>query len=254
MRIRVFAIIITVLLSLSYAHANELRVAAASDLRWVMPQLVAEFSQQNQLTSGQVQVIYGSSGRLFGQIQNGAPFHIFFAADESFPVALVAGGGAEGNVFVYAQGGLALWSRRQAWDSELEAGADLLRSRGRIAIANPQHAPYGRLAFAWLQSLAEWPQLESRLVYAESAAQAAHFVRSGSAEVGVLAKALTEHEEMQHGHIRQLPEAPKVQQAMVITRAGADNELAHLFYAFIASDQGQAIFAQAGFYPSKEQE
>ncbi|MCH8501099.1 MAG: molybdate ABC transporter substrate-binding protein [Aliidiomarina sp.] len=254
MRRLIFVLCSTLCLALSYAQAEELRIASASDLRWVMPTLVDEFVQQNPSASGRVQVVYGSSGRLFGQIQNGAPFHIFFAADESFPVALVEGGGANGEVFAYAQGGLALWSRRQAWDSDLEPGADLLRSRGRIAIANPQHAPYGRLALAWLQSLAEWPQLENRLVYAESAAQTAHFVRSGSAEVGVLAKALTEHNEMQHGHIRQLPDAPKVQQAMVITQAGADNELAHLFYAFIASEQGQAIFVDAGFYPHKEPE
>ncbi|MCL5255781.1 MAG: molybdate ABC transporter substrate-binding protein [Gammaproteobacteria bacterium] len=254
MRHLAFALITTFYLALSHADAAELRIAAASDLRWVMPTLVDEFVDQNPDASGRIQVVYGSSGRLFGQIQNGAPFHIFFAADESFPRALVAEGGACGTVFAYAQGGLALWSRRQTWDETVEPGANLLNSRGRIAIANPQHAPYGRLALEWLQSLREWPDLEKRLVYAESAAQAAHFVRSGSAEVGVLAKALTQHQEMQRGHSRELTNGPRVQQAMVITRAGAEIALAKDFYTFITSDKAREIFTHAGFYSIEDSE
>lgn len=254
MRRLTLAIITSCFLMFNYAHAGELRIAAASDLRWVMPILVDEFVQQNPTANGQIQVVYGSSGRLFGQIQNGAPFHIFFAADESFPLALVDAGGAYGDVYAYAQGGLALWSRRQAWDESVEPGADLLSSRGRIAIANPQHAPYGRLALEWLQSLDEWPGLEKRLVYAESAAQAAHFVRSGSAEVGVLAKALTQHQEMQLGHSRELVDGPKVRQAMVITRAGKETALADDFYTFIASDKAREIFTLAGFYLTEDRE
>lgn len=243
----------TLCLTFSYAHAQEFRVAAASDLRWVMPTLVDEFVQQHPRAKGQVQVVYGSSGRLFGQIQNGAPFHLFMAADHEYAQGLVDSTHAVAPVVAYAEGGLAIWSRRQALDTDLTPGQTLLRTRGRIAIANAQHAPYGKLALAWLQSLPEWEELESRLVFAESASQSAHFVRSGSAEVGVIAEVLTYHEQMANGHQRVVAEAGRVRQAAVVTRMGAENELAQLFFEFLTTDNAQVVFRSAGFYMSNPQ-
>jgi molybdate transport system substrate-binding protein len=173
--------------------AKELRVAAAADLQPVMPTLAAEYEKA---TGVKLVVSYGSSATLATQILNGAPIDIFFAADASFPQQIVAAGLAEGKAPTpYAKGTLVLWGRK---DSPLQPiTLDSLTDKRvtSISIADPQHAPYGRAAVAALTSMKLYDSLKPRLVVAENISQAAQFVESGNAQLGLisLTTASTEH-------------------------------------------------------------
>ncbi|MCC5879586.1 MAG: molybdate ABC transporter substrate-binding protein [Idiomarina sp.] len=225
-------------------HAAELRIAVASDLRFVMPKIEQAFQQA--FADTQTQVIYGSSGRFFSQISNGAPFHIYMSADIEYPKRLQQEQPGTGDVVAYGDGQLALWQRGRT-----SPDMDALRAARRIAIANPQHAPYGQKALLWLQQLPEWPELEGKLVYAESAAQVAHFVRSGSAEVGITALALVLSEELRRqGSYLTIPPTdgyPAIQQGMVITARGAAHSASQDFVDFMQSEQARQLLLDAGF-------
>src|SRR4029077_5206269 len=126
------------------AEQKHIRVAAASDLQVVMPQIAKAFEQQTRIG---VELTYGSSGNFFAQIQNGAPFDLFFSADSEFPAKLIQSGRAEpGSAVVYGVGSLVLWMPPGAkCDPQVEKWNCLLKPEvSRIAIANPAHAPYGR--------------------------------------------------------------------------------------------------------------
>jgi len=235
-----FMVLLVSQLFFTAAHAVDLRIAAASDLRFVMPEIEEAFQEANP--GVKTQVIYGASGRFYGQIRNGAPFDLYFSADMSYPQGLVESGFAHGPVVHYGDGQLALWHRSPA-SPGIE---DLLRAR-RIAIANPQHAPYGRAAMSWLESLPEFGQLQPKLVYAESVSQAAHFVRSGSADIGVLAFSIAQSGALEgKGSFVRLPvnEYPQIQQGMVVTQRATGNAIAAKFAAFVQSAGVQTLLAK----------
>jgi molybdate transport system substrate-binding protein len=170
-----------------------LRVAAAADLQPVMPTLAAEYEKS---TGVNLVVSYGSSATLATQILNGAPIDIFFAADASFPQQIVTAGLAEGKAPTpYARGTLVLWARK---DSPLQPiSLDSLTDKRvtSVSIADQQHAPYGRAAVAALTSMKLFETLKPHLVVAENISQAAQFVESGNAQLGLisLTTASTEH-------------------------------------------------------------
>ena len=176
------------------ATAEPLRIAAAADLQPVLPSILAEFTKE---TGIEAQASYQSSATLEQQIENGAGFDIFFAADTSFPQKVIAAGLAEqAQPIVYARGTLVLWARN---DSPLlgppstgAAGHSLTLEALRdpslhtLAIANPEHAPYGRAARAALTSMGLLTALTPRLVTAENIAQAAQYVSTGNAQLGLI--------------------------------------------------------------------
>src|SRR5215831_1631598 len=155
------------------AQKKQLRVAAASDLQTVMPEIAAAF----QADSGHhAELIFGSSGNLFAQIQNGAPFDLFFSADREFPAKLVQSGRAQPrSSAVYAVGRLVLWLPPGAkCEPQAEKWNCLLKPEiAKIAIANPVHAPYGRAAVQALQSAHLYEQVRAKLVFGENISQAA---------------------------------------------------------------------------------
>jgi len=167
------------------AAADELRVAVASNFREAMTAIVAEFEQES---GQQVVVIFGSTGKHYAQIRNGAPFDAYFAADAERPRLLEQEGLAvPGTRFTYALGRLVLWSPQP----ELVDGAGRVLQQGgfrHLAIANPDLAPYGAAARSVLQALGAWERLGPRLVRGENIAQAFQFVYSGSAELGFVAR------------------------------------------------------------------
>src|SRR5271168_1985880 len=171
------------------AADREINVAAAADLNAALQEVAASYEKR---TGVAVKLSFGASGALTQQIQNGAPFDLFFSADMNYPRQLIAGGQAESALlYRYAVGRLVLWVPS---DSPLDVehkGMDVLldSSVKKIAIANPQHAPYGRAAAAALKHYGLYDKVSDRLVLGENISQAAQFVESGNAQAGFLALA-----------------------------------------------------------------
>ncbi len=167
----------------------ELVVAAAADLSTALQQIGDAYQKK---TGVKVKLSFGASGALTQQIQNGAPFDLFFSADMDYPRQLIASGAAEGkSLYQYALGKLVLWVPADSALDVEHKGMNILldASVKKIAIANPQHAPYGRAAVAALQHAGVYDRIAARLVLGENVSQAAQFVESGNAQAGFLALA-----------------------------------------------------------------
>jgi molybdate transport system substrate-binding protein len=164
-------------------------VAAAADLGVALKEIAAGYEKQ---TGVQVKLSFAASGALTQQIQNGAPFDVFFSADMDYPRQLIAAGDADGaTLYRYAVGTLVLWAPSASPLDPEHEGIKVLSdpSVKKIAIANPQHAPYGRAAVAALKHFGIYEQVQDRLVMGENISQAAQFVESGNAQVGFIALA-----------------------------------------------------------------
>ncbi|HEV2689628.1 MAG TPA: molybdate ABC transporter substrate-binding protein, partial [Bryobacteraceae bacterium] len=169
--------------------AAEITVAAAADLSTALKELGERYEQK---TAVKVKLSFGASGALTQQIQNGAPFDLFFSADMDYPRQLVAAGEADGaSLYQYAVGKLVLWvPANSPLDAEHQGLNILLDSSvKKIAIANPQYAPYGRASVAALKHAGVYDRVADRLVLGENVAQAAQFVESGNAQAGFVALA-----------------------------------------------------------------
>ena len=246
-----FAAIFAVLASNTDAQPPSLRVAAASDLQLVMPEIVKAFEDK---TGSHVEVSYGSSGNFFAQIQNGAPFELFFSADDEFTLKLIQSGRAEPrSAVVYGVGGLVLWMPANSrCVPQVEKWNCLLKPEvSKIAIANPAHAPYGRAAIAALQAAHIYDQLRTKLVFGENISQAAQFAQSGNAQAGILAFSQMRAPGMREGKQWALPRDsyPPIQQTVVVLKAAKDELLAEDFVKFVTEGPGRQLLQQAGFQP-----
>lgn len=226
-----------------------LSVSAAADLQFAMPELVTEFEKKNIAT---LQVSYGSSENFFTQIQNGAPFDLFFSADSEYVKKLDAAGLSEpGTSGVYAIGRLVVWTRRDAAvDVRRDGWKALLDSRvEKIAIANPAHAPYGKAAEAALRSAGIYDQIKSKLVFGENISQTAQFVQSGNAQVGMLALSLAISPAMNDGHRWEVPADayPPIEQGAAVVRSSKNLAAARAFLNFVRGEQGREILRKNGF-------
>jgi molybdate transport system substrate-binding protein len=240
--------ILTVLLAIIPARAAEISVAAAADLKFAMADLSAQFEKQ---TGNEVNVTYGSSGNFFSQLQNGAPFDLFFSADIDYAQKLESAGLAEpGSLYRYAVGNLALWA---AADSRLDLAAGwkvLLDDRvKKIAIANPDHAPYGRAALAAMRKAGIYEQVKSKLVFGDNISQAAQFAQSGNAQVGIVALSLAISPGMRDGKRWDIPQDmhPPIEQAVVLMKNAKNKEVARAFLDFVKAEQARATLAKYGF-------
>jgi molybdate transport system substrate-binding protein len=243
------------------AAAQELRVAAASDLTAAMEKLAPAFEKQSGI---HVRVSFGSSGNFFAQIQNGAPFDVFLSADSSYPEKLLQAGQAEPKSFTpYARGRLVLWAAKStglrlptSHGKTLDGGLDFLKAATvhKIAIANPEHAPYGRAAVAVMQHFKVYDQLKSKLVLGENISQTAQFAQSGSADVGFLGLSGALSPAMANsGEYVLLPDDsyPPIEQAAVVVAASRNKDQAQRFLKFLMSAEGQGILKQLGFEAGK---
>jgi len=235
-----------------HAAGAELVVAAASDLNFAMKEIVEEFQAA---TGHTVRLSLGSSGNFHAQIRRGAPFDLFFSADISYARTLADEGWVEeGTLYVYARGTIGLWVRKGAgidpdagWKGLLENGVR------RIAIANPRHAPYGKAAVAFLRTFRIYDQVAGKLVLGENILQAAQFVRSGAADVGILASSLARSPALQaEGRFWMAPEDsyPRLDQAAVILKGAATRGrtvAARRLMAWIREPAGQRILEKYGF-------
>jgi molybdate transport system substrate-binding protein len=231
------------------AAAAEIKVAAASDLTFVFKDVVAGFEKQ---TGNTVRLTYGSSGNFFSQIQNGAPFDLFFSADVSFPRKLEAAGLTEpGSIYDYAKGEIVIWVPNA---SKLDLGKGLTvlldPSIRKIAIANPIHAPYGAAAVAAMQHAGVYDQVKSKIVQGENISQAAQFVHSGNAEVGIVALSLALAPAMKNdGRYVVIPpgDYPPLIQAAVILKSSSEKEAARQFLKYLKEPATVALMQQYGF-------
>ena len=172
------------------ARADTINVAAASDLSFALQEIIGAFEHE---TGHQVHLTLGSSGNFYAQIANGAPFDVFLSADMDYPKQLEAKGYAvPGSAFAYGLGALALWVPNQSPIKLDKIGMQALldNSIRKIAIANPDHAPYGRAAVAAMKSANVYDRVKPKLVLGENVSQAAQFVQSGAADVGIIALSL----------------------------------------------------------------
>jgi molybdate transport system substrate-binding protein len=228
-------------------QAARITVAAAADLKFAMDEIVSAFLVENPADA--VETVYGSSGRFFAQIQQGAPYDLFFSADIQYPRELAKAGLAGSAVQAYARGRLVLWSPDPG---VLRRGLEGLGDAGvrRIAIANPRHAPYGKRAEEALRAAGLWARVEGKLVYGENVAQTAQMVQSGNAQAGLIALSLALSRELgRHGGYLLLPESlhAPLEQGFVLTPQGARQPLSGRFAAFIHTAAAQAILARWGF-------
>ncbi|HEX4065897.1 MAG TPA: molybdate ABC transporter substrate-binding protein [Acidobacteriaceae bacterium] len=232
---------------LTFAQTGTLRIAAAADLEPVLPPILATFQQQ---TGIHAEASYQSSATLATEIVNGAPFDLFLAADTSFPQRVIdAGRAEESSPIPYARGTLVLWTRN---DSGLRTlSLDALRSPAihTIAIANPQHAPYGRAAQATLDHLHLLETLLAKLVIAENIAQAAQYADSANAQVGFISLTSALTPRLQHdGHFVRVPadDYPPLIQGAIVVRNAPNAAAAHRFLDFLRRPATAHTLAAAG--------
>ena len=237
------------LLAGSQTAAPPLAIAAASDLQSVFPLVAQRFERE---TGQRVALTFGSSGNFFAQLQNGAPFDLFFSADVEYPRRLDVSQLAEpGTIYEYATGRIVLWSRSDG-GVRVDQGLAVLADPKvrRIAIANPDHAPYGRAAVAALQHEQLYDRVRSKLVLGENISQAAQFAQSGNADAGILAMSLALAPALRNsGSYQEIPETfhPPLRQAAIVLRASRKKDGARKFLEFLKTPEIVRLMEEYGF-------
>ena len=246
---RFFAIILFILCAVSPVNAEEIAVAAASDLNFAIKEVIGVFEQQ---TGHRVKLSLGSSGNFYAQLQQGAPFDLYFSADIGYPKKLEeAGLTVPGSLYRYAVGRVVLWAPKSS-PVDVSQGLTVLKEARvkKIAIANPKHAPYGRAAVAAMEHAQVYAEVKDRLVLGENISQAAQFIESGACDVGIIALSLALAPAMRSaGSYWEIPaEAhPPLEQGAAILKQSKHQELATSFLAFLQGPQGQEIMIRYGF-------
>jgi molybdate transport system substrate-binding protein len=226
---------------------DKILIAAAADLKFALDSILVSFKN---ISKGKVNVTYGSSGKLFEQISGGAPFEIFFSADINYPRLLEEKGMTISPIYTYGIGRIVIWSKKINPQRE---GMNVLLSPSikKIAIANPAHAPYGKRAQESLQYYKLWDKIKDKLVYGENISQAAQFVTTGAADIGIIALslALSPNMKKESGSYYIIPanSHQPLEQGVVLTKKAKEKSLAKTFMEYIQSANANAIFKHFGF-------
>ena len=252
---RVFLAIVVLVASFSSA-AQEITVAAASDLNLALKEISQRFEAK---TGTKIKLTFGSSGNFFSAIQNGAPYDVYFSADINYPRQLETAGLTEaGTMYEYAVGRLVLWAPANS-PLDVNEGLRLLvePTVRKIAIANPKHAPYGRAAVAAMQSAGVYAAAEPKLVLGENISQTFQFVQTGNAEVGLVALSLVSHPSRTgqggateiEGKYWMVPQEmyPAIRQAAVVLKSSSQKNAAKKFVEYVNTDEARTILAEYGF-------
>lgn len=245
---KIAAFILTLILTVP-SRGQEITVAAAADLRSALDEITSHFQTESSV---HVKVIYGSSGNLFQQIQNGAPFDVFFSANSDYPKKLQAAGfSVSGSYYEYARGHIVLLTS-SASPFDLQQGLKVLleASIRRIAIADPSHAPYGQAAVAALKSQGLYDRVSRKIVVGENVAQAASFVTSGAADIGIVAKSVVVLPSARaQTRFAEIPanQYPPIQQACVLLKSSTKPEAARRFLSYIRGPEASKILQRYGF-------
>jgi len=248
-RILAAAVFLAVSLRPETGRAQEITVAAAADLQFAFQEVAARFQHDSGMN---VKLIFGSSGNFFTQIQNGAPFDVFFSADSDYPRKLEAAGLAEpGTFYEYAVGKIVLWVPKES-TLDLQPGLSVLLDARvkKIAIANPEHAPYGRAAVAALQHERIYEKVQDKFVLGENISQTASFVASGGADIGIIALSLALAPSMkERGRFVEIPgeNYPPIRQAAMVLASSRQKTAARQFLDYVKSPATVALLKTYGF-------
>jgi molybdate transport system substrate-binding protein len=229
--------------------AQTIRIAAAADLQYALADLAAQYEKHSP---AKLAVTYGSSGNFYSQIQNGAPFDLYLSADVTYPQKLVeAGLGERDSLYLYARGRIVLWVARDfPLDPALLEWKILEEPRvQKIAIANPEHAPYGAAAVEALKKAGMYDKVRAKFVYGENISQTAQFVQSGGAQVGIVAFSLAISPAMRDGKSWEISQElyPPLNQAVVMLKSAQNQSAARAFLEFLKSDIARATLKRYGF-------
>ncbi|NTW43021.1 MAG: molybdate ABC transporter substrate-binding protein [Anaerolineaceae bacterium] len=228
----------------STTSVEEITIAAAADLQFAFTDIVNLYEQQ---TGRKVTLVFGSTGQLVQQIENGAPFDLVAAANISYIERLVAGGLAiPESAALYGRGRIVLAVNKQSGIQAVSLEDLLSDNILHIAMANPDHAPYGLAAKQALESLGLWEQLQPKLVYGENVRQALQFIQTGDAEVGIISLSVANVPEITWTIIDESLHIP-LDQALAILTTSKNPEMAGDFIAFINGEIGRPIMRQYGF-------
>jgi molybdate transport system substrate-binding protein len=258
MRVRALALIAALVMLVGCGPApgateppTTVTIAAAADLRFAVDEIIVAYRADHPAV--EVVPTYGSSGNFYSQIENGAPFDLYFSADIDYPRRLEAAGmAAEGSTRLYAVGRIVVWVRTDSPIDVDALGLDAVTepSVGKVSIANPEHAPYGRAAVAALQRAGIYEQVENRLVLGENVSQAAQFIESGAADIGIIAYSLALAPTIaSEGRFFLIPEGahPAIEQGVVILDRATDPSAATDFLDYVLGPEGRTILVRYGF-------
>jgi molybdate transport system substrate-binding protein len=237
----------SVLLSVP-VRAQDLTIAAAADLRSTLDEIAARFQAD---AGAHIKLIYGSSGNFYQQIQNGAPFDLFLSANAEYPKKLESAGLAlPGSYYEYARGKLVLLVPANS-KLELSKGLSVLLGAEvkKIAIADPSHAPYGQAAVAALKAEKIYETISPKIVTGENVSQAASFVLSGAADVGIVALSLAVSSADSKVRYSEVParDYPPIQQACIVLRSSKNQNLAMRFESYLRDEKAAEVFQRFGF-------
>lgn len=228
------------------SRAGEANAAVAANFVKPMKEIASRFEER---TGHKITLSFGSTGKLYAQIRNGAPFDLFLSADSATPARLEKeGAGVAGSRFTYASGRLALWSPR---DGYVDQGGEVLKKGDfrHIAIANPKTAPYGAAARQLLEGMGLWAAIGPRVVQGENIAQTHQFVASGNAELGFIALSQTKDAVGAGGSLWVVPQAlySPIEQDAILLQHGKDNAAARELLAFLKGDEARAVIEAYGY-------
>ncbi|CAB4244100.1 Molybdate-binding periplasmic protein [Methylacidimicrobium sp. AP8] len=226
-----------------------LRIGAAADLRYALPEAIAAFPKAGK--DVRIEATYASSGKLYAEALQGADWDLILAADREYPERLILAGAARGPVFVYAHGSVVLWAKRESpiWKAGDALAALRSSALRRLALANPRVAPYGRAAEEGLRRARLLPALASKLVFGENVVQAFQFAQQGAADACLISRSLALAPPAQkEGRFAELPaEAFSVlEQGGVILQRCRHPEWAEAFRDFLVGPEGQKLFRSHG--------
>jgi molybdate transport system substrate-binding protein len=237
------------------ARAQELTVASAADLRPALDEISAGFQKKSGVS---VRVVYGSSGNFYEQIQNGAPFDFFLSANADYPRRLDSAGLALANSYYeYAQGKLVLLTRMDS-KLDLQKGLQVLLDPAvtKLAIADPNHAPYGQAAVAALKTEGLYEKISAKIVTGENVSQAASYVSSGAAEVGLIAMSLalspSVRSKVRYAEVS-ARDYPPIRQGCIVVRSSKNQKAAMEFEEYLRGREAAAVFTKYGFQVSSTQ-
>jgi molybdate transport system substrate-binding protein len=229
------------------AQAEQATAAVAAGMKFAMDDIAAAFRKAHPKDT--FEVVYGATGKLQTQVQQGAPFDLFFSADNTAPLDLAKAGFAGSEMRIYAIGHLVIWST--SVDASKLTLADLANPKfARIAIGNPKVAPYGKRAEEALHKAGLWDKVAARLVLGENVTQTAQFVESGNAQVGLIALSLALSPELaKKGGYALVPDDmhQPLEQGFIVTKRGAGNPVAQAFAKFMQSKEVKAILSRYGY-------
>ena len=241
-------LLVAALLPICVQADDIVRLAVASNFTRTAIELSERFSETSDID---VRISSGSTGKLYAQIVNGAPFDVFLAADSERPRLLEQGGYAlEGSRVTYATGALVLWSGDEALTGRECREVLQLGEYRHLAIANPATAPYGAAAKSFLEEAGLWEAARERAVYGENIAQTLHFVATGNATLGFVAAPQLRNRGLPPTSCEwSVPatEESRLDQQLVLLNAAAGNNAARHFVDFLASDVARAIIAASGY-------